>query len=186
MTAERTTFVDSIADGFRGWRDFSGRTSRPQFWYWTLFTVLLNMVLSTIDAFLFPAPNLDIPVDPLLLSTQDYLALLDATNHQIALSVATWAELILLVPTLAVTARRFRDGGMPAWLGVAVRLIPYLAVAVILPLGYSIAPLVNTASDSSIGLLLGASAAFLVCGLGSLAALVVTLVGGLRPSRPGA
>jgi uncharacterized membrane protein YhaH (DUF805 family) len=184
MTAPRTTFIDSIVDGFRGWRDFSGRATRPQYWYWTLFTVLLNMIFSTVDGFLFPSTLPAVSFNPQTFSSADYQSLLDAIVHELTLSTASWLEFILLVPTIAVTARRFRDGGWPAWLGTVVRVVPYLTTLTILSMGYSMSALVDDASTSNITSLIAGSAATLALGLLSFAALVVMLIGTLRRTAP--
>ena len=183
MTSGRTTFIDAVVDGFQGWRDYSGRASRSQFWYWTLFTVLVNMVLSTLDSLLFPAPVLDVPVTPELFTSSDFTALLDATVSQLVVSIAAWAEYILLVPTIAVTARRFRDGGLPAALGTMCRLIPYVTTPLILAVGYSVVGQIDNPSMDGFGPLAIATLAFFVFGLASLGSLVMLLIGGLRPSR---
>lgn len=180
MTAERTTFVDSIVHGFRGWRDFSGRSSRPQFWYWTLFTVLLNMVLSTIDGFLFPSTIPDSALSFATFSGADYQSILSAIVHEMTLSTAAWAEYLLLVPTIAVTARRFRDGGWPAWLGVVVRVVPYITTLAVLGMGYSTSGLIDDATGASLPALIATTAATLALGLLSVASLVLLLVGALR------
>ncbi len=183
MTTTRITFVDAIAEGFRGWRNFSGTASRPQFWYWTLFTVLVNMVLSTLDLALFPAVPLEVPRDPAQFTGANFVTLLDAVTHDLVLSVASWAELVLLVPTIAVTARRFRDGGWPAALGVMVRVVPYVATPAIVALGYSVAGIVDDTSDAALGTLLGATLGFLALGIVSFASVIVMFIGTVRPTR---
>ena len=45
-------FVDAIKSGFGNYVNFSGRAARSEFWYWTLFTVLANLVAGIIDAVL--------------------------------------------------------------------------------------------------------------------------------------
>ncbi len=43
------TFVDSIKSGFRNYVNFKGRASRSEFWWWTLFAVLVQSVTSVLD-----------------------------------------------------------------------------------------------------------------------------------------
>jgi uncharacterized membrane protein YhaH (DUF805 family) len=183
MSEQRTTFVDSIVDGFREWRSFSGRASRPQFWYWVLFTVLLNMVLSMLDNFLFPVSLPQLPVDPTLFSSNDLRAILDALTYQLEYSVANWVELALVVPTIAVTVRRFRDGGWPGWLAITVRVVPYVSAVVALVAGYSEVPLLAAPTDANVGQMIGLTLIMLLASILTIASLIVLLVGALRPSR---
>jgi uncharacterized membrane protein YhaH (DUF805 family) len=184
MSEQRTTFVDSIVDGFRGWRSFSGRATRAQFWYWVLFTVLLNMVLSMLDNFLFPVTLPQLPVDPTLFSSSDLRAILDALTYQLEYSVANWVELVLVIPTIAVTVRRFRDGGWPGWLAVVVRVEPYVAAVVALIAGYAEIPLLAAPTDTNLGQMIALTLIMLLASILTVASLIVLLVGALRPSRP--
>jgi uncharacterized membrane protein YhaH (DUF805 family) len=81
------TFVDAVKSGFKNYSNFKGVATRSEFWYWALFGFLLQTVTNTID-------NL--------------------------LGVSTLTSLVqlgLLIPGLAVAARRLRDSGRtPLWL----------------------------------------------------------------------
>ena len=48
-------FVDAIRNGFSNYATFSGRASRPAYWWWMLFVILASAVLSGIDLALFGA-----------------------------------------------------------------------------------------------------------------------------------
>jgi uncharacterized membrane protein YhaH (DUF805 family) len=43
------SFVDAIKSGFRNYVNFKGRASRSEFWWWTLFAVLVQSATSIID-----------------------------------------------------------------------------------------------------------------------------------------
>ena len=43
------TFTSAIKSGFNNYVTFKGRASRSEFWYWTLFLVLLSMCTTLID-----------------------------------------------------------------------------------------------------------------------------------------
>ena len=43
------SFVDAIKSGFRNYVTFKGRASRSEFWWWTLFAVLVQSATSIID-----------------------------------------------------------------------------------------------------------------------------------------
>ena len=78
------TFFDAIATALRRFAEFRGRASRPELWWWMLFTALGTAVLSAI------------PFDEARASGSPY--------------VAIWS-LVVLLPTLAVAVRRLRDAG---------------------------------------------------------------------------
>ena len=44
-------FVDAIKSGFGNYVGFSGRAARSEFWYWTLFSLIADIVAGIIDAF---------------------------------------------------------------------------------------------------------------------------------------
>lgn len=43
------TFTEAITSGFSNYVNFNGRAARSEFWYWTLFTFLVSVVLGAID-----------------------------------------------------------------------------------------------------------------------------------------
>lgn len=43
------SFVDAIKSGFRNYVTFKGRASRSEFWWWTLFAVIVQSVTSVLD-----------------------------------------------------------------------------------------------------------------------------------------
>lgn len=107
----KITFVDAVRSGFVNFRKFKGVASRREYWFFVLFTVLLGIVLSTIESIIWP------PVE-----TTDVL---EALNQPTPLSSA--AGIILLLPSLSLTSRRIRDAG---WSGKWLLL--YLAPIVTL------------------------------------------------------
>lgn len=79
------TFADSIKTGFNKYATFSGRAARSEFWFWTLFSILANLVASILDAVLG-------------------LGLIDLV-----------VSLALLLPGLAVSVRRLHDLDRTGW-----------------------------------------------------------------------
>lgn len=79
-------FVTSIKTVLSKYADFTGRARRSEFWYWILATFLLGLVLSVLDA---------------------------ALGSQV---LGNLVSLALLVPNLAVGARRLHDTGKSGWL----------------------------------------------------------------------
>lgn len=41
-------FVDAIKTGFSKYADFKGTATRPEFWWWVLFTILASLVLGMV------------------------------------------------------------------------------------------------------------------------------------------
>lgn len=78
-------FVEAIQSGFSNYVNFSGRAQRSAYWWWVLFTVIVDIVASLIDA---------------------------AISAQI---IATIAGLALLLPSIAVGVRRLHDLDKSGW-----------------------------------------------------------------------
>ena len=85
-------FGDAIKNGFQNYANFRGVASRSEFWYWTLFTVLVSLGTSIVDS-----------------------AIGLALDMQTFTLVNTLGSLALLLPGLAVAVRRFHDAGFSAW-----------------------------------------------------------------------
>ncbi|MEN9954237.1 MAG: hypothetical protein RL028_839 [Actinomycetota bacterium] len=115
-------FADAIASGFKNYFNFKGRASRSEFWYWVLFTILLSAVLGTLESVVWPAT----PVD-----TEDLATILQSTLSA-PTPLTSLANLILFIPGLSVTARRFHDAGFSAkWLFLLLVPAVYSIFAVI-------------------------------------------------------
>jgi uncharacterized membrane protein YhaH (DUF805 family) len=82
-------FGEAIASGFKNYVNFEGRAARSEYWYWVLFNVIVSVVATLIDKFVFPGSGLS-PVN-------------------------TIAMLALLIPSLTVGARRLHDIGRTGW-----------------------------------------------------------------------
>ncbi len=59
------TFGQAITSGLRNYVTFSGRTPRSGYWYWVLFTVIVTLAASIIDAALFTNTDLS-PINSLV------------------------------------------------------------------------------------------------------------------------
>lgn len=106
------SFADAVVAGFKNYFNFKGRASRSEFWYWVLFTVLLGIVLGTLESIIWPAP----------MASTDWMQNLDMTFSQ-PTPLSNISSLLLLIPNLSVTARRFHDAGFSAkWL--LLQLVP--------------------------------------------------------------
>ena len=85
-------FGEAIKNGFQNYANFRGVASRSEFWYWTLFTVLVSLGTSIVDS-----------------------AIGLALGMQTFTLVNTLSAFALLLPGLAVAVRRFHDAGFSAW-----------------------------------------------------------------------
>lgn len=101
-------FTQSIASGFSRYFDFRTRSSRPEYWWWTLFALLVSVAATVLDAVMFGGA-----------------AVLDSIS-----SVA------LLIPGIAVAARRLHDINRTAWW----ILIAFTIIGILLLLYWYIQP----------------------------------------------
>jgi len=85
-------FGEAIKNGFQNYANFRGVASRSEFWYWTLFTVMVSIGTSIVDSAIVLA--------------------LGMANFTV---LNTLAALALLLPGIAVAVRRFHDAGFSAW-----------------------------------------------------------------------
>jgi uncharacterized membrane protein YhaH (DUF805 family) len=107
-------FGESIKRGFAGWSTWSGRATRAEFWWWTLFATLLVLVpyagvLATMDW-----------------STQtgDGSASASASGGSpLFWILSAIAVLVIILPSIAVTVRRLHDTDRSGW-WYWIQLIP--------------------------------------------------------------
>jgi uncharacterized membrane protein YhaH (DUF805 family) len=96
------TFAEAVRSGFDHYVKFDGRASRPAFWWWFLFGVLVGIGASIIDA---------------IIGSFGVVSGLSA--------------LALLLPNLSVAIRRLHDTDHTGW-WVLIGLIPIIGFIVLL------------------------------------------------------
>ncbi|MEO1538307.1 MAG: DUF805 domain-containing protein [Pseudomonadota bacterium] len=96
-------FMDAVKAGFKGYVDFNGTSTRPAFWYFVLFYILVLIGAVIIDNVLFGGPAF----------------------------LYTAAALVLLLPNLAVSIRRLHDIGKTGW-WVLIGLVPLVGLIVLI------------------------------------------------------
>lgn len=102
------TFTASIRTCLSKYADFNGRASRPEFWWFFLFTALASLVLTIplyVLIFLLAAASESAPGTGVLT-----VLIIVWSLVIVAVSIA------LLIPLLAAGARRLHDYGQTAWL----------------------------------------------------------------------
>ena len=100
------SFTDSIRSCLTQYVGFAGRARRSEFWYWFLFKILLGIVTALLDRFLLGQTG--------------------------ALGTITGiVNLALLLPSLAVNARRLHDTGRSGWWQLLL-LIPVIGIIVLI------------------------------------------------------
>lgn len=100
-------FTDAITAGFRNYAQFSGRAIRSEFWWWILFTTVVNAALNAL--------NVSTSVGSILLGS----------------SLSGVWSVGVIVPTLAVTVRRLRDAGR-GWPELFWLLLPVVGLIVLI------------------------------------------------------
>lgn len=90
------TFAESIQSVFRNYRNFSGRAARSEYWYFSAFIVIVNLIAT-------------IPLIFMATLTSDIWFLMPF----LVAGLGVW--LFLIVPYLAVTARRLHDTDLSGW-----------------------------------------------------------------------
>jgi uncharacterized membrane protein YhaH (DUF805 family) len=119
------TFAGAIKSVFTKYAVFKGTARRSEFWYFALFSLLLGIVAATLDSVIWPQ---DLSGDPL------------STINQ-PTPIGSITSLILLVPSLSVTARRLHDAGWSGkWLLLYVLPILSLAFSLVALIAYTQSP----------------------------------------------
>ena len=108
------TFAEAINSVLSKFSTFSGRATRPEFWWWVLFVFILMSATRLVDGAIV-AP---------LLGFQRFEGIAGQPLSAIV-------SLAVLVPSLAVGARRLHDIGRPAW-WLLLHFIPILGSIVLL------------------------------------------------------
>ena len=115
------TFFESIKTVFSKYAEFGGRASRPEFWWFALFSFLVSAALSA----LIPLPY------PMYGRWDD--AMHTGASLIPTLNLAGFWSIAVLLPSLAVTVRRLRDAGRE-WTNIFWVLLPIAGAIVLIVL----------------------------------------------------
>ena len=111
-------FVDAVKRAFKKYATFTGRASRSEYWWWTLFTFITYLVLGLLTYVVGIATSRDGGRTPGLLAVP------------LIILFAVFA-LGIIVPTLALTVRRLHDAGYSGLLALLF-LVPYVGGLIIM------------------------------------------------------
>ena len=159
----KVTFAGAVKSAFVNFATFRSVSTRPEYWYFVLFTFLLFVVLMVIEAVIWrPSGSQDI--EEILSQPAPF---------------TTTSFFVLLLPSISITARRLRDAGWSGkWLwSLMVPIAPFIFGSIGL-IGY-----LNSVTEPTIEGL-ATHVAFLALAVGLL--LIVSLfllVLTLRPSK---
>ena len=103
-----STFIQASIAGFTRCFDFSGRSSRPDFWYFMLLFIVLYLVVAVVDQFLVTS-TVDIRELPL-----GHYIPMGMVDPNVGALVLLYRP-IMAIPTIAVTIRRLHDVGKSGW-----------------------------------------------------------------------
>ncbi len=129
-------FWQAIGTCFRKYADFSGRAQRSEFWWWYLFSLLANLIFGILDTALFGIESLGV--------------------------FGLIFDLIILLPSIAVAARRLHDIDKSGWWQI-MYLVPLVLVM--------LSALIGSSQDSAFFSLVA-----IISGLAFFIAIIVLIV----------
>jgi uncharacterized membrane protein YhaH (DUF805 family) len=150
-------------NAMRRYFDFSGRSSRSEFWFFVLFYIIIYIVAAIIDAFVFGAG--------------------ERGGMGILTSIVVLAHLI---PSISVSVRRLHDIDRTGWWVLFFWGAPILVMVIGgLLMGGSIFAMMSGTDAGAAAGLAGMGASFMIIVLVDLAILIVALVFYCTAGTPG-
>lgn len=121
-------FTQAIKSGFKNYVNFRGVATRPEYWYWVLFTVIVSTILNAVDnAIGGPAKSAFGSFNP---------------STQFNLFGDIW-NLATLLPSLGLLVRRLRDAGYSMkrlWLYAVPIGLAIVGLVLLLPAFFTVSP----------------------------------------------
>ena len=108
------SFGDSVRYCLNNYANFNGRASRPQFWWFWLFTFIVSAIPSIIGQIFIVAGRPPTPFD-------DGIVLFSIIGWLLYI-VGVIISLAFIVPLLAAGSRRLHDRGLSGWLQLLLLL----------------------------------------------------------------
>ena len=104
------SFFDSVISGYLRCLDFKGRSSRSEFWWFFLFSIMLCLLVLN-----FTAGDLENKLSSL--NEENFFQVF--FNSSIG-----YAILVTAIPQISLSIRRFHDIGKSGWWYFALQIIP--------------------------------------------------------------
>lgn len=170
-------FQQSVKTCFQKYVTFSGRASRPEYWYFFLFLFLGNIVAGLLDSLLFGATVVETTVT-------DTSASANVDNSG---PIAGLFSLAIFLPSLAVGWRRMHDSGRSGLYLLFPILIMFALFGVIWITAGTVAFTGGTLGLETLGAIFGALSAIVLIPvvLLAIAAPILVLWWLTRPSEQG-
>ncbi|MFM6981238.1 MAG: DUF805 domain-containing protein [Microbacteriaceae bacterium] len=109
--------LQHISSGFRNYANFRDSSTRAEYWSWIAFVAVGMITIPLAEAAIAPTA---------IVANLGNEATLIPRSYLIASELF---DLVTLVPTLAITVRRFRDAGVsPRWVWLQILNIPLIAL----------------------------------------------------------
>ncbi|MEL6677513.1 MAG: DUF805 domain-containing protein [Pseudomonadota bacterium] len=167
----------AIRTCFAKYATFSGRAMRPEFWYFTLFLILMEFVLTLVNSALFGPVT---TVYPALDGSGGSYTNQDYNSGWLG----TLFTLATLIPALSVSWRRLHDIGRTGWWSVIplalTAITAIVAVAMVVP---------SFAGGGDVELeltaLAGGGLPLLLLGLGTFVSIIVLIIWYASPGTRG-
>jgi len=103
----QTSFVDAIKKGFKGYVVWNARSTRSEYWWWTLFVFIVSILAAAIEGFTISPDNFGLG------------------------PISTVVNLVLFLPGLSVFIRRLHDTDRTGW-WFWIALVPLVGLIVLL------------------------------------------------------
>ena len=117
------TFTEAVRSCLSQYAGFQGRAPRSEFWWFSLFTFLLDLAIVIVGGALVTGTIMGVQSNG------------GGVAEWYAVSAPNWllslAHLVLFLPTLAVTVRRLHDVGRSGW-WILIMLVPLFGILLLL------------------------------------------------------
>lgn len=166
-------FAEAVREGCRKYCMFRGRARRAEYWYFYLF---ITMVIAGYKGLRSLVMNCFVPM--VSASAQVWF--------KWGCEILNWGlSVAILIPMLAVTARRLHDRGDTGWLCLAIHLLPWLLAAGVSVYNDSYKDVVMDIVGGSLDGMLGILGAYLIFMFIEFVALVARVVMLAKPGMVG-
>ncbi len=120
------TFFESIKTVFRKYAEFEGRATRPEFWWFALFSALTASALGSLNLY-----STTSSLAGGWMGSGGFDGSATSSTLYLGASLAGVWSVVVLLPSLAVTIRRLRDAGHK-WAEIFWVLLPIAGIIILI------------------------------------------------------